>query len=94
MYYQVGSGFAEFHCDDSIEFDLLINPSRHSPARRFKVKVLMEKHSWGVLSVVLCSSICLISSLGFVLLPVAVSKQLFLNKAFTNHHHPLLQAIG
>ena len=34
--------------------------------------------------------------LGFVLLPVTVSKQisLFLNKAFTNHHHPLLQPIG
>ena len=34
--------------------------------------------------------------LGVVLLPVTVSKQLFLflNKAFTNHHHPLLQVLG
>ena len=34
--------------------------------------------------------------LGSVLLPVAVSKQLslFLNKAFTNHHRPLLQVLG
>ena len=33
---------------------------------------------------------------GVVLLPVTVSKQLFLflNKAFTNHHHPLLQVLG
>ena len=35
-------------------------------------------------------------SVGSVLLPATVSKQLllFLNKAFTNHHHPLLQVIG
>ena len=34
--------------------------------------------------------------LGFVLLPVTVSKQvsLFLNKAFTNNHHPLLLVLG
>ena len=34
--------------------------------------------------------------LGSVLLAVTVSKQLllFLDKAFTNHHHPLLQVLG
>ena len=34
--------------------------------------------------------------IGSVLLPVTVSKQIssFWNKAFTNHHHPLLQVIG
>ena len=34
--------------------------------------------------------------LGSVLIPVTVSKQLssFWNKAFTNHHHPLLQVTG
>ena len=34
--------------------------------------------------------------IGSVLLPVTVSKQLsfFLDKASTNHHHPLLQVIG
>ena len=34
--------------------------------------------------------------MGFVLLLVTVSKQLlpFLDKAFTNHHHPPLQVVG
>ena len=34
-----------------------------------------------------------VCSIGFVLLPVTVGKQLslFLRKTFTNHHHPLLQ---
>ena len=38
----------------------------------------------------------IMTHLEFVLLPVTVSKQvsLFLNKAFTNHHHPLLQVLG
>ena len=39
---------------------------------------------------------CVCVCVGFILFPVTVSHQLllFLNKAFTKHHHPLLQVLG